>query len=159
MKSPKLKPANEVKIRNGGKATLFDPTKYLETVAKDRSITAYKKKTVLFEQGEEADSVIYIRSGKVKVSILSAAGNEAVVAVLGADEFLGEGCLIGQTAAELFWTAKNGIRFTGMPAWGPSRSDQELWDVIAFVMILPTMSGADYDAMDRRIPPGLPPKR
>jgi CRP-like cAMP-binding protein len=74
----------------------FDPASYMETVANGRYITAYKRKSVLFEQGDEADSVIYIRSGKVKVTVLSAAGNEAVVAILGADEFLGEGCLIGQ---------------------------------------------------------------
>ncbi len=96
MKSPKRKPGKQRKIRNGGKAALFNPTNYLETVAKGRSITAYKRKTVLFEQGDDADSVIYIRSGKIKVTILSTEGNEAVVAILGADEFLGEGCLIGQ---------------------------------------------------------------
>ena len=56
-------------------------------------------------------------------------------------------------AAELFWVTKNGIRFTGMPAWGPSRSDKELWDVVEFLMTLPKMSAADYDAMDRRLPP------
>jgi mono/diheme cytochrome c family protein len=61
------------------------------------------------------------------------------------------------TAAELFWAAKNGIRFTGMPAWGPSYSDQELWDVIAFVMVLPKMSAADYDAIDRRLAPSPAP--
>ena len=55
------------------------------------------------------------------------------------------------TAAELFWATKNGIRFTGMFAWGPSRTDQELWDVIAFMQTLPKMSAADYDAMDRRV--------
>lgn len=58
------------------------------------------------------------------------------------------------TAAELFWATKNGIRFTGMPAWGPSRSDQELWDIVAFVMTLPKMNAADYDVLDRRVPPG-----
>lgn len=57
------------------------------------------------------------------------------------------------TAAELFWVTKNGIRFTGMPAWGPSHSDTELWDVVAFMQILPSMGAADYDAMDRRIAP------
>lgn len=60
---------------------------------------------------------------------------------------------------ELFWATKNGIRFTGMPAWKPSLSDQEVWDVVAFVMTLPEMSAADYDAMDRRIPPTPAPKR
>jgi len=63
------------------------------------------------------------------------------------------------TAAELFWATKHGIRFTGMSAWGPSRSDQELWDVIAFVMALPKMSAADYDALDRRVPPGPVPAK
>ncbi|CAN5162496.1 hypothetical protein BH11PSE14_BH11PSE14_02350 [soil metagenome] len=58
------------------------------------------------------------------------------------------------TAAELFWATKHGIRFTGMSAWGPSRSDQELWDMIAFIQVLPKMSAADYDALDRRIPTG-----
>jgi mono/diheme cytochrome c family protein len=56
------------------------------------------------------------------------------------------------TVAQLFWAAKNGIRFTGMPAWGPSRSDQDLWDVVGFVMTLPKMSAADYDALDHRTP-------
>ena len=56
------------------------------------------------------------------------------------------------TPAGLFWVTKNGIRFTGMPAWGPSLSDQELWDVVAFLVTLPKMSAADYDALDRRVP-------
>lgn len=54
--------------------------------------------------------------------------------------------------AELFWVTKNGIRFTGMPAWGPSLSDKEIWDITAFVMSLPKMTAADYDAIDARIP-------
>ena len=57
------------------------------------------------------------------------------------------------TVAQLFWAAKNGIRFTGMPAWGPSLSDQDIWDAVGFVMTLPKMSAADYDALDHRIPP------
>ena len=63
------------------------------------------------------------------------------------------------TAAELFWATKNGIRFTGMSAWGPARSEQELWDVVAFLMTLPKMSAADYDALDRRVAPGPAPQR
>ena len=60
------------------------------------------------------------------------------------------------TTAQLFWVTKNGIRFTGMPAWGPSLKDKEIWDVVDFVMELPKMSAADYDAFDRRIPPTSP---
>lgn len=58
------------------------------------------------------------------------------------------------TTAELFWVIKNGIRMTGMPAWGPSHSDEELWDIVAFVTALPNMSAMDYRLMDRRLPPG-----
>ncbi len=96
MKSPKLKAGKRSKNGSGDTAAPFDATTYLETVAKGRSVTTYDSKSVLFEQGDEADSVFYIRSGKVKVTIISAEGSEAVIAILGADEFLGEGCLIGQ---------------------------------------------------------------
>lgn len=54
--------------------------------------------------------------------------------------------------SEVFWVIKNGIRFTGMPAWGPSLTDKELWDVTAFLAALPKMTAADYDAIDARIP-------
>lgn len=53
---------------------------------------------------------------------------------------------------ELFWVTKNGIRFTGMPAWGPTYSDEQIWDIVAFLKTLPEMTAADYDAMDARLP-------
>ena len=58
------------------------------------------------------------------------------------------------SAAELFWVMKNGIRMTGMPAWGRTHSDEELWDLVAFVRALPSLSAAQYEALDRRLPPG-----
>ena len=82
--------------RKIAKVPRFDPAAFLETAAKGRTISKHKKNDVLFEQGDVADSVVYIRSGRVKVTVLSKEGNEAVVAILGADEFVGEGCLIGQ---------------------------------------------------------------
>ena len=95
-RTPNSKPRAPRKSGKHDRAMPFDPATYLETVAKGRAITLHKKKGVIFKQGDDADSVIYIRSGKVKVTVISAEGNEAVVAILGADEFLGEGCLIGQ---------------------------------------------------------------
>jgi CRP/FNR family cyclic AMP-dependent transcriptional regulator len=74
----------------------FDPAEFLETAAKGRTIAAHRKRQVIFAQGDAADSVFYIKTGKVKVTVVSKHGKEAVVAILGADEFLGEGCLIGQ---------------------------------------------------------------
>jgi CRP-like cAMP-binding protein len=74
----------------------FDPAHFLETIATGRSITTHSKKQIIFKQGDAADAVFYVKKGKVKVSVLSMQGKEAVVAILGADEFIGEGCLIGQ---------------------------------------------------------------
>jgi CRP/FNR family cyclic AMP-dependent transcriptional regulator len=74
----------------------FDPAAFLETAAKGRAVSAHRKGVVLFRQGDTADAVFYVKKGKIKVTVVSAHGKEAVVAILGADEFLGEGCLIGQ---------------------------------------------------------------
>jgi CRP/FNR family transcriptional regulator, cyclic AMP receptor protein len=78
------------------KPRLFDPVVFLETAAKGRTITTHRKKEIIFSQGDAADAVFYIRKGKVKVTVVSKEGKEAVVAILGEDEFVGEGCLIGQ---------------------------------------------------------------
>jgi CRP-like cAMP-binding protein len=74
----------------------FDPAKFLEIAAKGRTISTHRKKEIIFSQGDAADAVFYIKKGTVKVCVVSRDGKEAVVAILGADEFLGEGCLIGQ---------------------------------------------------------------
>lgn len=75
----------------------FNPAVFLETAAKGRIVQEHAKGDVLFAQGDPADSVIYIRKGQVKVTVVSRQGKEAVIALLRADEFLGEGCLIGET--------------------------------------------------------------
>jgi len=51
------------------------------------------------------------------------------------------------TAAEVFWIIKYGVKFTSMPAWGPSHDDRELWAMTAFVKKLPKMSAEEYQAM------------
>ncbi|HEX9671494.1 MAG TPA: cytochrome c [Thermoanaerobaculia bacterium] len=50
---------------------------------------------------------------------------------------------------ELFWVVKNGIKMTGMPAFGPTHTDEELWAIVAFVETLPEMSGEEYAAAVR----------
>jgi CRP/FNR family transcriptional regulator, cyclic AMP receptor protein len=77
-------------------AAQFDPVTFLETAAKGRVITTHQKKQVIFAQGDAADSVFYIKAGKIKVTVVSKQGKEAVVAILGEDAFVGEGCLLGQ---------------------------------------------------------------
>jgi CRP/FNR family cyclic AMP-dependent transcriptional regulator len=74
----------------------FDPVAFFETAADGRTISKHRKNEIVFSQGDDADSVFYIKKGKVKVTVVSRQGKEAVVAILGIDEFVGEGCLTGQ---------------------------------------------------------------
>jgi CRP-like cAMP-binding protein len=69
---------------------------FLAKVGKGRSLADYKKKKMVFSQGDPADSIFYIQKGKVKLTVVSEQGKEAVVAILGAGDFFGEGCLAGQ---------------------------------------------------------------
>jgi CRP/FNR family cyclic AMP-dependent transcriptional regulator len=74
----------------------FDPKSFLAEVGEGRTISQYGTNQKVFSQGAIADSVFYIQKGKVKVTVVSEHGKEAVVAILGKDEFCGEGCLAGQ---------------------------------------------------------------
>jgi CRP/FNR family transcriptional regulator, cyclic AMP receptor protein len=74
----------------------FDPKVFLAKADGGRSISKYRKNQIVFSQGDPADSAFYIQDGKVKITVISRQGKEAVVAVLGPDEFCGEGCLAGQ---------------------------------------------------------------
>lgn len=74
----------------------FDPAAFFETPGKGRTISKHRKKEIIYSQGDAADAVFYIKKGKVKVTVVSKQGKEAVVAILGTDEFVGEGCLSGQ---------------------------------------------------------------
>ena len=74
----------------------FDPKVFLAKADGGRSISKYRMNQIVFSQGARADSVFYIHDGKVKVTVISEQGKEAVVAIIGRDEFFGEGCLAGQ---------------------------------------------------------------
>ena len=74
----------------------FSPKSFLAKVGEGRCIGKYRKGQTVFSQGDRADSVFYIQSGKVKITVISEQGREAVIAILGANAFFGEGCLAGQ---------------------------------------------------------------
>ena len=74
----------------------FDPKVFLSKVNGGRAISHYRKDQVVYTQGQPADSVFYIQSGKVKKTVVSEQGKEAVVALLGTGDFFGEACLTGQ---------------------------------------------------------------
>src|SRR5438309_9191537 len=75
----------------------FDPKSFLAKIGEGRTISKYRKDQIVFSQGDPADAVFYIQKGKVKVTVISEQGKEAVVSILGTKEFLGEACLAGQT--------------------------------------------------------------
>ena len=95
-RSPRSRRTKGSTNRKTAERPLFDPATFLATAAVGRDISKYSKKDVIFAQGDEANAVFYIKKGKVKVAVISKEGKEAVVALLGADEYVGEGCLIGQ---------------------------------------------------------------
>jgi CRP-like cAMP-binding protein len=74
----------------------FDAQAFLDSAGIDRRIVEYRRGDVVFAQGDAGDQVLYIQKGAVKLSVLSKAGRQAVVAMLGPGEFFGEGCLAGQ---------------------------------------------------------------
>jgi mono/diheme cytochrome c family protein len=53
------------------------------------------------------------------------------------------------SSAQLFWVTKNGIRMTGMPAWGVTHSDEEIWDIVAFLVKMPKMTPAEYQTLTK----------
>src|SRR5258707_142468 len=73
----------------------FDPKAFLATVGEGKTISKYRTDQVVFSQGDVANAVFYIQQGKVKLSVISDQGKEAVVAILGPGHFFGEGCLNG----------------------------------------------------------------
>lgn len=74
----------------------FNVKSFLAKVGEGRSIGKYREDQIVFSQGDPAEAVFYIQEGEVKITVVSEHGKEAVVAILGTNEFFGEGCLAGQ---------------------------------------------------------------
>ena len=77
-------------------ALAFDPKAFLTRIESGKTTRAYKSKQVVFAQGDAADAVFFVQSGKVKLTVVSTRGKEAVIGVLEAGSFFGEGSLAGQ---------------------------------------------------------------
>lgn len=74
----------------------FDAKAFLDAVDLSGKVVAYRPSDAIYSQGDAADSILYIQTGSVKLSVVSPSGREAVVGVLGAGDFVGEGALAGQ---------------------------------------------------------------
>ena len=69
---------------------------YLETAGIRRQVILYRKQQTIFAQGDSSDSIYYVQRGSVKITVTATTGKEAVIALLGSGDFLGEGCIAGQ---------------------------------------------------------------
>ncbi|MGJ5129894.1 Crp/Fnr family transcriptional regulator [Bradyrhizobium oligotrophicum] len=94
-KRPIVKPPTAAKPPP--KKQAFDPAVFLKTEGPGRTIGKYRKDQQIFSQGSPADVLFYIITGTVKIVVHSEQGKEAVIALLGRDDFFGEGCLAGQS--------------------------------------------------------------
>jgi CRP-like cAMP-binding protein len=74
----------------------FDPSTFLATIGEGRKSLSVRPKQGIFTQGDAADAVFYIRKGKVRLTVVSKAGKEATIGILGDGNFFGEGSLAGQ---------------------------------------------------------------
>ncbi len=85
-----------MKPRRRQHAARFDLKAFLAKAGDGRTVLKCRQKQALFSQGDPADAVFYILKGKIKLTVLSRHGKEAIIAVLGPDDFFGEACLAGQ---------------------------------------------------------------
>ena len=74
----------------------FDPKAFLAQADGGVTVASYRKGQAIFVQGDPADSIFYIQQGRVKITVISEQGKEAVIAFLEAEDFIGEGCLTGR---------------------------------------------------------------
>ena len=90
----------ELSNRNNGRASrerlAFDPNLLLSKLGTAKTVHQYRDKQSVFSQGDPADAVFYIQKGRVKLTVVSEGGKEAVIAVLQQGDFFGEGCLAAQ---------------------------------------------------------------
>jgi CRP-like cAMP-binding protein len=95
-------------------AAAFNPEAFLASAGVARTVSQYERGDPVFSQGEACKHVFYIQKGGVKLSVLSDAGREAVVAMLGPGDFFGEGCLAGQSVRMSSATAVTGSAILAM---------------------------------------------
>jgi CRP/FNR family cyclic AMP-dependent transcriptional regulator len=91
-----MNPKNKNTKSTPMKETVFNAQEFLDSAGVERTIKEFKRAEVVYSQGDAAKSVMYLQEGGVKLSVVSEAGKEAVVAILGPGDFFGEGCMAGQ---------------------------------------------------------------
>src|SRR3979411_3070291 len=89
--------SNSKSKRKSTRKRAFDAQTFLDSAGVARGVVEYRRSQRIYSQGDAAKSVMYVQEGSVKLSVVNETGKEAVVAILGPGDFLGEGCLAGQS--------------------------------------------------------------
>jgi CRP/FNR family transcriptional regulator, cyclic AMP receptor protein len=89
-----MKPRKQIKKRDSNS---FNAQDFLDTAGVARKIQEYRRGESVYTQGDAAETVMYVQSGGVKLTVVNGTGKEAVVAMFGPTDFFGEGCMAGQT--------------------------------------------------------------
>jgi CRP/FNR family transcriptional regulator, cyclic AMP receptor protein len=96
IRSVSVKVRRSPRKKNSG-SRVFDVKLFLESTGLGRKARKFRRKEIVFSQGDRAKNVMYIQEGGVKLTVVNEVGKEAVVAILGPGDFFGEGCLAGQS--------------------------------------------------------------
>jgi len=97
--------ASRAPKKANSRSPAFNAQTFLDSAGLRRTVRQFRPKETLFAQGDPASSVIYIQEGGVRLTVVNETGKEAVVAILGAGDFFGEGCLAGQSVCMATATA------------------------------------------------------
>jgi CRP/FNR family cyclic AMP-dependent transcriptional regulator len=95
-RKPPAKPVKAGQAQEAARSLRFDDRTFLTSMGAGRSSAAFKPKEIVYRQGDEADAVHYIETGKIQITVVSEQGKEGVIAMLEPGEFFGEGCIAGQ---------------------------------------------------------------
>jgi CRP/FNR family transcriptional regulator, cyclic AMP receptor protein len=129
----------------------FDPKSFLAKVGAGKQVLEFHKNQKVFEQGDLADTVFYIQKGKVKLTVLSDQGKEAVVAILGSGQFFGEGCMNGHALRIATTTAMQDCLITAItkPAMIAAMHDEPKFSELFVAHLLTRNSRIEEDLIDQ----------
>src|SRR6202049_1124003 len=139
--APMVKPAKD----------MFDPKIFLAKVGAGKAILKFHKNQKVFEQGEVADTVFYIQKGRVKLTVMSEQGKEAVVAILEPGQFFGEGCMNGHALRIATTTAMEDCLITAIAkaAMIAALHDEPKFSELFMTYLLTRNSRIEEDLIDQ----------
>jgi CRP-like cAMP-binding protein len=130
---------------------IFDPKEFLAKVGEGKTILEFRKDAIIFAQGDVANTVFYIQTGRVKTVVISEQGKEAVVGILGPGQFFGEGCMNGHSLRIATTTAMEECLITAITkvAMLAALHDQPKFSELFMSYLLTRNSRIEEDLIDQ----------